>query len=206
MATKTARKPRVVTEIDQKEQWQSTIDGVIWVHTFDRNGRDTEVAIKGGGTIKLLPEEREINQENVAEPSQDPFLNGYLVPLKLVESAEGYESLKGNPNHLTEADMGRLLDNPSDIKSLETAIADVTNPATLQRFLHLANSEDDTTRRQIKTIETRLDAVLNPVVDDDAEVVEIESIGAEGHTAFATRAPKSVAPENPGMGRRKRRD
>lgn len=206
MATKTERKPRIVTEIDPKERWQSTIDGVIWVHTFDRNGRDVEVPIKGGGTIKLLPEEREMNQEYVAEASQDPFLNGYLVPLQLVESADDYESLKGNPNHLTEADMSRLLSNPTDIKSLAAAIAEVTNPATLQRFLYKANEEDDTTRRQIKTIEARLEVVLNPDTGDEPEYTEIESIGAPGHTAFATRAPKSEAPENPGMGRRGRRD
>lgn len=207
MATTQKQGKRVVTEIDPKERWQSTIEGVIWVHTFDRNGRDIETAVKAGATIKLLPEERAMNQEMVAEASLDPFLNGHLVPLQLVESADDFHALQGNPNHLTEADMESLLANPKDVAGVQASIADVTNAATLQRFLAKANADDSNASvRQVRAIEGRLFDVLNPPVEDDAEVVEIESIGAPGHTAFATRAPKSVAPENPGVGRRKRRE
>lgn len=187
---------RIVKELEATERWQSTIDGVIWIHKFDRNGKEIEEQVKGGGAIRLLPEERQMNQEMCAEASLDPFLNGHLIPLKLVDTADDYEELKGNPNHITEEDMRGLLKNPKAITALKDGVAKVSNPSTLQRLLAIANDPDsDATVKQVKVIEAR----LSEVRDLDA-FTEIEQIG--GRDIARTTAPSSKAPRNPGMGRR----
>lgn len=190
--------------VEDHEEWMSGIDGVIYIKKLDRRGDLSDVPIKPHGKIRLLPEERRLNQEMAAEESLDVFTNGHLIPTVLVETSEDFEQLKGNPNHLTATDMEDILSDPA---ALQEQIASVSNVGTLRRLLTIANGPDSEVRvKDVRAIEARLDEVMNPADDDDeTTVVEIEQIGGGGKTALATRAPKSDAPANPGAGRRSTR-
>lgn len=184
-------------KLSEHEEWQSNIEGVIWVNKLDRRGEVTHEQVKPGGVVRLLPEERRMNQEQAAEQDLDVFTNGHLIPVRLVETADDFDRLKGNPNHMTAADMSVLVSNP---KALKAKVAEVDNAATLRRLLDVANGPDsDAKVKDVRIIEERLVSVLHP--EGDPTVVEIEQIDGE-RTAKATAAPKSPAPRNPAAGRR----
>lgn len=190
---------RIITSINDFETWNSSIDGVVWLKKFDRRGDIIEEQVKPHGKVILTPEERRYNQEMVAESSLDPFLNGMLIPIKLVESSDDYAELRGNPNHLTEDDMRGLLENPKDLAGLASNVAKVSNPTTLQRMIALAESEEvDATIRQVSVLRQRL-----ADLSQEATYTEVEQITTPtGRDVVQTSAPQSPAPRNRSMGRR----
>ncbi len=192
---------RVITNLKDFETWRSSIEGTIFIKRYDRSGDEIDEMIGAGKEIRVLPEERRLNQEIAATPELDPFQNGMLVPLRLVESAEDYEELKGYPNHLTEDDMRGLLKNSKALAALETGIADISNPTTLVRFLAIAEEPTvDATVRQVAVIRARLEEVSNQTDYIETDVQRITT--SDGREVMGTKAPKSPAPMNPGMGRR----
>lgn len=78
---KTAVKPR-----EGEEVWELTVPGRVWVKVtkYTRSGHPiTEVASWGpkkqGQQFRITTTDRELNQENVADPQHDIFRNGMLV-------------------------------------------------------------------------------------------------------------------------------
>lgn len=190
---------RVITNLQDFETWKSNIEGTIIVKRYDRKGDEKDERIASGQEIRLLPEERRLNQEIAAEPGQDPFQNGMLVPMKLVESADDYDDLRGHPNHLTEDDMRKLLANPKQIAKLEEGISSISNPTTLVRLLAIAEEPDvDASVKQVAAIKSRLAKVSAQNDYFEAQV----GITSDGRTVLQTGAPASPAPKNSGMGRR----
>lgn len=194
---------RTITTVKEFERWKSTIDGEVWIKQYDRRGDEISVRVQGGREFRILPDERKWNQELVAEVKNDPFQNGMLIPLDLVESAEDFEDLKGNPNHLTEVDMRSLLADPKALDRLRDGISQVSNPTTLVRLLAIAEGDPsvDATLKQVNVIRARLQQVQQ---QDDYE--EVEQIGygrtSDGRDVVMTQAPESPSPPNPGAGRR----
>jgi hypothetical protein len=94
-----------------------------------------------------------------------------------------------------------LLEDPKDLDGLKAALAAIGNPTTLQRVLALAQSESvDATVRQVKVIQARIAEVAEAPLYTEVETVAISS--SDGRQVVGTAAPESVAPRNPGMGRR----
>lgn len=191
---------RVITNVKDYEQWKSAIAGTVVLKRFDRKGDVINEVVASGKTISLLPEERRLNQEMAAEPSLDMFQNGMLVPVRLLESADDYEELQGNPNHLSETDMRKLLSDSKNLAALTTAIAKLSNPTTLQRLRAIAEEpEIDATVRQVRVIESRI-----AELGSEGTYVEVEQLitTSEGREVLGTKAPESPAPRNPSVGRR----
>lgn len=191
--------PRVITNANDYETWESAIAGLIVLKKFDRRGEVVDEIVRSGGKIYLTPDERRYNQEIAAAADLDPFQNGMLIPLRLVESADDADALKGNPNHITEKDMRALLANSKAIAKLRDTVEGVSNPVTLQRFLAIAEDpEVDATLKQINTIKERLAAV-----SELPSYIEVETVStSDGRQVVQTSAPKSPAPRNPSAGRR----
>lgn len=191
---------RVITNVKDFETWKSNIEGTLFVKRFDRRGDEVDERVDAGREIRLLPEERRLNQEIAATASLDPFQNGMLVPLKLVETAEDYEDLRGYPNHLTEDDMRGLLADRKDLDGLREGIQTVSNPTTLVRFLAIAEEEDvDASMRQVAVLRERLAEVSSQgdYFEDTGTATT-----SDGREIVISNAPVSPAPTNPGMGRR----
>lgn len=190
---------RVIQSLEDYETWKSSIEGSIVVKRFDRNGKEIDELIAAGREIRLLPEERRLNQEIAAEPGLDPFQNGFLVPMKLVETADDYDDLRGYPNHLTEEDMRSLLENRKALDALSEGISTISNPTTLVRFLAIADEPDvDASVRQVAIIKGRLAEVSAQT--DYIEAAPVKT--SDGRIVLQTNAPASPAPKNEGMGRR----
>lgn len=184
---------RVITNVKDFETWKSNLPGTLWIKRFDRSGNEIDERIDGGREVRVLPEERRLNQEIAATPELDPFQNGQLVPLKLVESAEDYDELRSYGNHLTEADMRALLKKPKAVAELVTAIESISNPTTLVRFLAISEEEEvDATVRQVKAIKDRLTAVQAQTDYFENEVATVQT--SEGRDVKVTNAPIAALP------------
>lgn len=190
---------RVITSTKDYEQWKSAIKGTIVLKRFDRKGDTINEVVAAGKSISLLPEERRLNQEIAAEPGLDPFQNGMLIPVKLLETADDYDDLQGNPNHLSESDMRALLANPKKLDVLEAAIAELENPTTLQRLRAIAEEpEVDATVRQLRIIDARIAGL-----GGNSTYIEVETLTtSDGREVLGTDAPESPAPRNTSVGRR----
>jgi hypothetical protein len=95
--------------------------------------------------------------------------------------------------------MRGLLENPKDLAGLASAVAQVSNPTTIQRMIAIAESDEvDATMRQVRVLRERL-----AEISIDATYTEVEQIiTPDGRDAVQTTAPLSPAPRNKGMGRR----
>lgn len=144
----------------ETETWLNSGKGEIWIVRFDHSGKLKEVPVRAGRQIVLETRERQINQDRAALPSSDPFLNGDLVPVRLVDSAEDYAEIANNPNHISEDDMKALFKlKAADFKE---RIGEITNSATINRILEIANDDSlklNVTLAQMKALEARVQDV-----------------------------------------------
>lgn len=62
-----------------EEIWDSTVASQVWVETTDEKGRARSVVVRGGGRLRITSIDREINQDFIVNPENDPFTNGMLI-------------------------------------------------------------------------------------------------------------------------------
>lgn len=148
------------------EIWQSSIQGKIGVLKFDRRGDLIHEIVPGGRKFSITTNERLINSDRTVDESKDPFKNGMLIPVRLLDTAEDAAEIAANPNLMTESDMLDLLKNK---RGFQARLADITNRFALQRMLELAERDDvDASVRQVNAINARLEEL-------DPSVVEVSS-------------------------------
>lgn len=190
---------RVVTDPKDFEVWRSTIRGKIYIKRFDRKGELINEVILPGKVAHISPDERRINQEMAAEPTLDPFMNGFLVPVRLVDGREDNEELQSNPNSIADDKIRALLNDRRSLKNLKDTLATIENPMTVQRFLSIAHEDDvDATVKQIAAIQARLAEISTEGIYNEVEQFQSPT----GRDAYRTKAPQSEAPRNPSVGRR----
>lgn len=127
-------------DLIEHETWVNDGERKIVVRKLGEYGVETEEAVRGGETLKILPRDRRLNQVKTPNPKNDPFLNGWLVPVHLIESEEDYEKLTNNPNIITDEDMHELV-RQDDAAFAEKANK-INNPVVLMRMLEVAKAED----------------------------------------------------------------
>lgn len=158
-----------MAEIDQpnRETWRSNIAGYVVVRKYDRRGDPFDEQIAGGSKFQISPEERLYNQDLAASADLDPFRNGMLHPVRLLDGTEDKAEIASNPNLLSESDMESLF--AAHPKTFQAKINSISNNTTLDRLLKVA-SEVDATLKQVAVIQARK-AELSPV-----QLVERETI------------------------------
>jgi len=191
---------RIITDPKQYEVWRSAINGGIYLRRYDRNGSFVFESVLAGRTIHITPDERRVNQEMSSSPDADPFMNGFLVPVRLLEDDKDAEVLALNPNSMSEDEMRLLLSDRRSLKNLTKAVSAVVNPMTMQRFLAVAQEPDvDATVRQMSVLQERLAEVTDSSVYSEVETV----YSPDGRETFRTKPTEgSPAPSNPAVGRR----
>lgn len=163
---------KVKPEFDGLEAWVSTIEGRIVLKTRDSQGLMVDTILGGGKTVHLSPNDRRINQDLVGGTEQDPFQNGFLAPVRLLDCDRDTAKLAANPNVMTEADMVALFDR--SLEGFVARLGEITLPTTLQRMLRMVGDVPDATVRQQRAIEDRITA-LAPATH--TEVVSADSGG-----------------------------
>lgn len=122
--------------------------------------------------IHMTPAERRLNENKVARPEYNPFTNGKLKPLHLIEGDRDYERLTNNPNILTDQEVERIFKLKGE--AFRNRIALIGSLPALERLLALAlEPASQAYVYQLQMVERRL-AEVHP-----QEYEETESVGPE---------------------------
>lgn len=152
------------------ESWKNVTLGRIVLKKYNQRGELADEMVTAGKVFHISPKERRINQEMAANPKMDFFQNGYLTPIRLIETEEDAKELAANPNLMSESEMKDMF--KGNWKAFDQRVQEVSNLTTLKRMLEVAN-EVDATVRQVEVIQSRIDS-LNP--DDLTEIRHAGSI------------------------------
>lgn len=135
------------------ETWENTGNSRVVLKKYSHAGELVDEMLNGRRKVMLTPQERRINQELAANKALDPFSNGILAPVRLIETAEDLEDITSNPNLMSETDMRDLL--KGHFKKLEARLTEVDSEPILRRLLEIAQ-EEDVTLGKVTAIEARL--------------------------------------------------
>lgn len=150
------------------ETWRSSIPGTIVVKKYDRRGDVVEEVVLGNRSFQITPDERLFNQDLAATSEQDPFRNGMMQPVRLLDGTEDAAEIASNPNLLSESDMVTMF--KAHYKTFESRIKQITNISTLTRLREVAE-EVDATMKQVGLIDLRLKETQGIIVKMNEPVV-----------------------------------
>jgi len=158
----------------EMETWENPTNSRVVLKKFNAKGELTDQLFGGRTKIHLTPQERRINQELAAMPSQDMFQNGMLCPVRLVDDEDDTLALAANPNNLPESEMVALI--KGNLKGLKAKLEDITNVLTLQRMVEIAK-EMDASVSKVTALSDRLDSLAESEVRVDADADEMKLPG-----------------------------
>lgn len=140
------------------EVWKNTSKGTAVVVRYDNMGHLTKDTVRPGSTFSVSTEERKVHQQGVRNEENDAYSNGMFQPVKLVESADDYESIAENPNHIEEGEMAALFKLP--VAKFRERIALISNALAMDRIVELAEDESTNARLPlVKAAQERRDAL-----------------------------------------------
>jgi hypothetical protein len=145
--------PEIATDV---EQWQSTVLGDTYVKRLDAFGNVSSQRVTAKKIFSVTPLERRLHQQGCVSADLDPYLNGRLQPVKLIDSEPDTAVLQAMPNALSETAMKALFH--SQLPTFTTKVQAITNTATLERLKEVAQSID-AKFSQVAVIDARLDVV-----------------------------------------------
>jgi hypothetical protein len=142
---------------DTMELWENATLASTVVRKIGADGRMREERVDGGRKLHITPQDRRTNQEIVAEEENDPFMNGMLVPVRLINDEDKAE-FASNPNVMDEDEMKKLVKGHAG--SFATRLGEVTNVILVKRWITVAQ-EADAPYKRVQALEGRL-AQLKP--------------------------------------------
>lgn len=151
----------------ETETWRNATRGRVWVKKFGADGKLRDEIVASDRVVHLTPQERLMNQEMAAREDMDVFNNGILQPVRLIDGSEEAKEIAGNPNHITDDDITKLV--KSHHKTLDARLKDISNPAALQRMLEVAK-EQDASFSTVGRIKERLGEVAPEMVNEITQV------------------------------------
>lgn len=152
------------------ETWENTTKSTVVTIKTDHLGQQARVATKGGQKLVITPQDRRFNQEMVSKDKYDPFQNGLLAPVKLVDK-EDAEKAAQNPNQMTEDDLEKFLSSPAG-EFAERLLA-ISSEPVLRRLRKVARDADVKPSRQ-EAIQTRLESIV-PAAKIDSGTVDADA-------------------------------
>lgn len=151
------------------ETWKNVTKGRVYILRQNRlTGLTKHELVNSGRSFQISPDERRLNQENAANNDLDVFANGILCPVKLLDDAEDAKEIASNPNLLSDTDIKDLFS--AHYKTFEKKVAEIRNPATLDRLREVGKAEDAAISR-MALIEARIDE-LTPKHETHSQTVD----------------------------------
>lgn len=102
------------------EIWELTLPGRVTMTVTNSQGRPQEISAMGKGQrLRTSAEDRQIAEEGIRNPDNNPFLNGMLVRI----DTEGHQPA---PNELSDADLGAIFElDQQDFQATVSALGEV---------------------------------------------------------------------------------
>jgi len=169
------------------ETWKNATKGVVYILKMDRMGNEVHESVPYERSVSIQKSERLMNQDRAASEDLDVFLNGTMVPVRLLDGDEDAKDIASNPNLMSESDMAALF--KGHWKTFESKVGEIQNERTLMRLLDMAS--DDATVRQQKIIKDRL-AVVAPSAYQERDIEQVGRI-SQGGSAPAPDSEAGVA-------------
>lgn len=161
----------MTTDTQNLETWRNGSAGRFVFKRFDRmTGRDVEEMVAAGRTLHMTPDERRRYEAECANDELNPFRNGILQAVKLIDTEEDAREIAENVNNLADSDIDDLF--AAHWKVFEKKVSDVSSPHTLARIKQRAAALDATVK-QVAVIDARIREV-NPEPGPD---IETETVG-----------------------------
>lgn len=148
--------PEYGTDMPDLETWENVTNSRFVIKKFGAKGDLLDEMLAGKKRFHLTTQERHINMEMAANDELDPFSNGNLAPVRLLETTDDAEQIASNPNLMSEDEMVGLL--KGNVNTLKKRVSEVRNPALLERLKDLA-VENDVTIGKVNAIDGRLHEV-----------------------------------------------
>ena len=138
------------------EVWENPTDSLVSLHKLDHRGVPYDVLVLPHRRVNLTPEERDMNEGMCASDELNPFRNGLLRPIKLVEDPEDGSNAVVTANAKSDDELAALLKKSHSV--FEKALDEINSPITLRRFLSVAKVADGSVK-QVQAIQDRLDEI-----------------------------------------------
>lgn len=170
MATTTKRaamrpiNPDTVPVDSDVETWRNVTAGIVVISRVGEYGRRFGESVQGGRTFQITPHERRQHQMACALPDLDPFTNGTLQPIELIDGEPDSEVLRNNPNMLTDGDVPRLFGMRGT--TFAERVGRITNTSVIERLLDEARGRSATvTLEQYETLRDRAKELHGQLAD-----------------------------------------
>jgi hypothetical protein len=153
----------------ESEVWRNDSKSKVAVAKTDLRGNRIHEVVAPGKIVMITSDDRLfLNSQPAVAAELDPFSNGFLSPVKLIEGHE----VASNPNHMSESDMRALFDLRV-LPKFKSAVAEISSPIVLERLLTMASDESvNPTAKQVDALEARL-AELRPQSTDTVGPVNV---------------------------------
>lgn len=186
---------------DGKEGWKNSGKSTLQVWAFSSvYGQMSATLIRGGQTVHLTPAERRMNQDKVLDPKHDPFTNGTLIPVRIIETEADVEQIRSNPATLTDDQIAELMSGHGN--TLKKRLRDISNSVTLMRLLEIGASEAvDASTSKMLAVRERLEEIdpqQAAIIESDEQAARTAAPAMATPGAQGPQAPKG--PDAPPMG------
>lgn len=148
---------------DERETWKNSTGARIYVLVNDpfTPGKMDQRLISPGAEFSITPLERKRNEE--VSPIVNPFKNGFLSPVELVETAADFEALQSEPNVRSDSELAELLGQHAN--KLKAELASIDSYRLVERMIEMADAGSvDVSVAKMKALQERLDEI-KPVVN-----------------------------------------
>lgn len=142
---------------EEREVWKNDTGSTVYILVNDpfTPGIYQQQRLGKGDTIAILPSERKRN-EDIAVSTKNPFKNGFLTPVQLIETAADFEHLKEQPNVRSESELIELLQ--VNTNKFKTEIASIDGFRVIQRLIELSETVDfEISVPKMRALEARLE-------------------------------------------------
>lgn len=136
------------------EVWENPNNCVVGIAGLDHRGNMAPKVVAPRRRVNVTPEERELTESMAVSDEVNPFRNGLLRPVRLVEEHD-FQPAERTENQKSDDELRALLAKSG--APFVNAIKKIDSPLTLGR-LH-AMAEADGTTKQVEALKARLEAV-----------------------------------------------
>lgn len=144
-----------IQQLDGYESWRNESLSTVALKRGGEKGVESFL-VEGHRVFHIRPDDRRLNQMEVAAVENDPFSNGLLSNLLVIETDRDAQAIKANPNQLSESDMVDLY--KLSFRDFEARLASLSNLVTLTRILAVGR-EGNVGVKKIEAVEARIVAV-----------------------------------------------
>jgi len=151
---------------EDKEIWKNESAGYVGVNLWGARGEVVQKMVAGGRNLYISTEER-TKLNPVAEGNNDPFKDGTLSVVTMLDDAEDLEEIQANANIITEEEMLALVKGHH--KTFEKALVEISSPGVLARIREVAVAEN---------------VSIGTVTKIDDRIASLDIKPTEGHVKF----------------------